>query len=160
MFRKMRLISQQLADEEAVKILESGSHGVLSVNGDEGYPYGVPVSYAFKDGRIYVHGAKIGHKIESIKADPKVSFCVVDRDQVMPAEITTRFRSVICFGKAYVIEDENEIRAACEELGEKYLSEYRDEYHQAMEEQIKALGLVEITVEHMTGKQSEDPPTI
>ena len=83
MFRQMRLKEEnQLPQEHAVKILENNTHGVLALDGDDGYPYAVPVSYAYEDGKIYFHGAaEGGHKLDSIARNSKVSFCVVEKDE-------------------------------------------------------------------------------
>ena len=66
MFREMRRKKQQLADEECRSILERGKTGVLAVNGDDGYPYAVPVNYVFSNGKIYFHSALSGHKVDAI----------------------------------------------------------------------------------------------
>ena len=79
-------------------VLSRGSHGVLALAGDEGYPYAVPISYVYEGGKLYFHCAKSGHKLDAIARCPKASFCVVDQDQVVPQEYTTYFRSVIAFG--------------------------------------------------------------
>jgi len=95
--------SNMLLTDEAVKILQSATSGVLAVCGDDGYPYAVPLSYVYADGKIYFHSALQGHKIDAIRSNPKVSFCVIDKDDIQPQEFTTYFRSVIVFGKARII---------------------------------------------------------
>ena len=82
MFREMRRSKQQLSQEETEAVLTRGTSGVLSVLGDGGYPYGVPLSYVYHDGKLYFHWALSGHKLDAVRACPKASFCVVDRDQV------------------------------------------------------------------------------
>lgn len=81
MFRKMRRFKQELSKEECMEILKNEPRGVLSVLGDDGYPYGMPVTHWYneKNGKIYFHGAKSGHKIDAIKNCDKVSFCVYDK---------------------------------------------------------------------------------
>lgn len=81
MFRTMRKFKQQISDTECVEILKAEKRGVLSLIGDDGYPYGIPLSHFYdeRDGKIYFHGAKEGHKIDAIKANPKASFCVMDK---------------------------------------------------------------------------------
>ena len=91
-FRPMRRIRQQLSHEDAEQILQHSTSGVLSVNGDEGYPYAVPVSYVYADGKIYFHSALQGHKVDAIRNNPKVSFCVIAQDDVKPMEFTTYFK--------------------------------------------------------------------
>lgn len=97
MFREMRRKRQLLPTEESVAILERMTNGTLALHGDDGYPYAVPVSYVYADGKIYFHSAMQGHKVDAILRNDKVSFCVVEQDEVKPAEFTTYFRSVIVF---------------------------------------------------------------
>ena len=156
MFRKMRRNRQQLSEEESLAVLERGTSGVLAVLGDEGYPYAVPLSYVYRDGKIYFHCAKSGHKLEALRNCDKVSFCVIDKDQVKPEEYTTYFRSVIAFGRARVLEDETEKRKAVLLLTEKYCPAQRDGWQRAIDREWKAVCMVEITVEHMTGKQARE----
>ena len=80
MFRPMRRIRQQLSQAECDAILQKCSSGVLAVAGDDGYPYTVPMSYLYQDGRLYFHCAKSGHKLDAVRREPKVSFCVVGQD--------------------------------------------------------------------------------
>lgn len=84
MFREMRRSRQQLTREEAEAVLSRGTSGVLSVLGDEGYPYGVPLSYVYHDGKLYFHWARSGHKLDAVRACHKASFCVVDRTRWFP----------------------------------------------------------------------------
>ena len=104
MFREMRRKRQQLGEEETLGILERGSHGVLALAGDGGYPYALPISYVYDRGKLYFHGAKKGHKLDAIARCSKASFCVVERDEVVPEEYTTYFRSVIAFGTITLLE--------------------------------------------------------
>lgn len=112
MFRKTRRFKQLLSIEETVAVLNKGTSGVLAVIGDDGYPYTVPLSYVYCDSKIYFHSANRGHKIDAINQNSKVSFCVIDKDEVIQEEYTTYFRSAIAFGKARIIEDDTEKRAA------------------------------------------------
>lgn len=153
MFRKMRRYRQQLSQEETISILKSGKTAVLGVLGDDGYPYTVPINYVYADGKIYFHGAKSGHKIDAIKRCGRVSLCVIEKDDVVKEELTTYFRSVILFGKARVLEAEEEMFHAARALGLKY---YEDK--ETVEREIKrekaSLCCVEIVIEHMTGKEA------
>ena len=97
-FREMRRKKQELSRQEIADILHKGTSGVLALLGDNDYPYAVPISYVYDDGKIYFHSAKSGHKIDAIQRTEKASFCVIDKDLVVPEEYTTYFRSVIAFG--------------------------------------------------------------
>ena len=108
MFGEMRRKKQALPLEACEKILERGTSGVLALEGEEGYPYAVPLSYYYEKGKIFFHCVKRGYKIEALKRNEKVSFCVIDQDQIIPEEYTTYFRSVIVFGKICILEGEAE----------------------------------------------------
>lgn len=155
-FRPMRRIRQQLSRQEAQEILRSATAGVLSVNGDNGYPYAVPVSYVYTDGTIYFHSALQGHKIDAIRDNPKVSFCVIAEDDVKPREFTTYFKSVIAFGKARIIEDADEKMAALRLLAERYSDNTVTRTMTDIEIAggFNRLLMVAIQVEHLSGKES------
>lgn len=154
MFRKMRRFRQELSREDSVAILERGTSGVLAVSGDDGYPYAVPLSYVFANGKIIFHAAKEGHKLDAIRRNEKVSFCVVDRDDVKPEEYTTHFASVIVFGRARIIEDDEMRLAAVRLLAEKYRPGYEKERDDAIKKELSNMCIVEISIEHMSGKQA------
>lgn len=155
MFRKMRRTRQELPKEECERILFENKTGVLGVIGDGGYPYTVPLNYVYEDGKIYFHCAKTGHKLDAIRNDPKVSFCVIDKDEVVKEELTTYFRSVIAFGRAREITDENELCQAAEKLGLKY-SDDIEFIRREISCDKNVLCCIEITVEHLSGKQSKE----
>lgn len=110
MFREMRRKKQQIPDNEAIAILENSKVGILAVNGDNGYPYTVPLNYMFYNGKIYFHGASEGHKFDSIKNNSKVSFCVISQDKIIPEKYTTAYESVVVFGNAKIMDDKEEIK--------------------------------------------------
>lgn len=155
MFREMRRKKQLLSEAECADILERGSAGVLSLLGDDSYPYGVPMSYFYGDGKVYFHSADSGHKIDALRNHGKASFCVIDQDHVMPEEYTTYFRSVIAFGQVRVIADEQERRRAILALGKKYYPDdsaaHRDE---VIAKEGKTLCMLELCIEHMAGKEA------
>ena len=109
----------------------------------------------YDDGKIYFHSAKSGHKIDAIQRTEKASFCVIDKDLVVPEEYTTYFRSVIAFGQIRIIEGDLEKRAAIEKLAIKYAPEdtaaSRDH---AINREWKPLCMLEMTIDHITGKEA------
>lgn len=155
MFREMRRKKQEISLEESTAILMRGTSGVLAVQGDNGYPYAVPISYAYDGTHIYFHCAKAGHKLDAIKRDNKVSFCVIDKDEVIPKEYTSYFRSVIVFGTVRIIENEQEKRKAIEKLALKYaLTDTADHRNASIDKEWEALCMLEMTIEHLTGKEA------
>lgn len=155
MFREMRRSRQQLSNEECLEILNRNTSGVLSVIGDDGYPYGVPLSYAYCDGKLYFHSAVSGHKIDAVKRNDKVSFCVIDNDEVRPSEFTTYYRSVIVFGKAEVVTENERKLYGLHLLSEKYAHGEGNEKRE-IENGIDRLVMIELTVEHLTGKCAKE----
>ncbi len=155
MFREMRRKKQLLSEEDAAAVLNRGTAGVLALSGDDGYPYAVPLSYVYDGSKIYFHGAKAGHKIDAIRRCEKASFCVVDRDQVVPEEYTSYFRSVIVFGALRILEDDTEKLEAIKKLAVKYAPENSAQrLKSAIDREWKPLCVMEMTVHHMTGKEA------
>lgn len=157
MFREMRRHNQQLTPDESREVLARCTSGVLAVSGDDGYPYAVPLSFAYREDRLYFHCAKTGHKLDALLRDNRVGFCVIDQDRVVSEEFTTYFRSVIVFGQARILDDPGEKRAALQLIADKYSPGMPQ---QSREEEIGRLWdkvcLVEIAIAHMTGKEARE----
>lgn len=154
MFRQMRRFKQLLPQETAVDILNRNTSGTLALSGDDNYPYAVPISYVYADGKLYFHSAKNGHKIDAIKKHEKASFCVIDQDQIVPEKYTTYFRSVIAFGKVHLVEDMNEIRRIATVLAMKYSADFKDGIPKEIDSSIKNMAIIEMTIDHMTAKEA------
>lgn len=155
MFRDMRRKKQLLSQEEAAAVLNRGTSGVLALAGDDGYPYAVPISYVYDGDKIYFHCARSGHKLDAIRRDEKASFCVIDQDQVVPEEYTTYFRSVIAFGRIRILEEMGEKWEAADKLAVKYAPDSTvDDREQAIRKDWAPLCVLEMTIDHMTGKEA------
>ena len=153
--REMRRKAQAISKEVCEEILRAGQTGVLSVLGDDGYPYGVPVNYLYDRGKIWIHGAKCGHKWDAINAYEKVSFCVVAQDKVIQETFSTDFVSVILFGKAKCLTKEEEMLAAVRLFAEKYAPDMpKERQDTAVLAEIPALGMICIEIDEMTGKEA------
>lgn len=153
MFHEIRRSKQRLPQAEVLEILSRASSGVLALAGDEGYPYAVPLSFVYSDNKLFFHSALSGHKVDAIRRCDKASFCVIDQDQVLPAQYTTAYRSVIAFGKVRLIENEAEKRAAAELLAEKYNPGRYDDGQAEIAKGIDRMYIIELGIEHMTGKE-------
>ncbi len=152
MFREMRRKNQLLSDEETIGILRSGTSGVLAVAGDNGYPYAVPLSYAYEDGKLYFHFARAGHKLDSLQKDDRVSFCVIKADDVVEEAFTTHYSSAIVFGRARILTEEGERKHAMECLVEKYSPGFIPQGQVEIEREWNNFCAAEIQIEHVTGK--------
>ena len=158
MFREMRRSKQILTREAAEKILREGDFGVLALSGDDGYNYAVPISYAVEGNKIYFHSAKTGHKLDAIKNNDKVSFCVVGKHETVAEEFTTYFSSVIAFGRIRIVEDNadpDKLRGL-ELLADKYSSTASAERREKELSRLSALVVPVMTIEHLTGKAARE----
>ena len=150
----MRRKNQQLTEAECSAVLESASSGVLAVAGDGGYPYAVPLSFVYENGDVYFHCAAGGHKLDALRRDARVSFCVIALDDVMPEKFTTRYRSVILFGRASEVKDETEKRRLLFRLGRKYSPGRDEELQKEADSQLSRVCIIRLQTEHMTGKEA------
>lgn len=156
MFRDMRRFKQALTFEECQEVLKKNTSGVLAVLGDDDYPYAVPLSYVYLNGNIYFHCAVTGHKIDAIVKHEKVSFCIIDQDQVIPEKYTTLFRSVVAFGKARIIKNKEEMLPLIEALAAHYSPLQVEGRAREIEQSISRIVVIELAVEHLTGKVSRE----
>ena len=155
MFRPMRRSAQALVVDACREVLSRGTSGVLALLGDGGWPYAVPMSYAFDGEKLCFHCAREGHKLDAIRREARASFCVVDRDEVVPEEYTTYFRSVIAFGRVRVVEDEAQKRAAIELLARRYFpQDSAENRRRAIGREWAGLCMLEMDIEHMSGKEA------
>jgi nitroimidazol reductase NimA-like FMN-containing flavoprotein (pyridoxamine 5'-phosphate oxidase superfamily) len=152
MFRGMRRKRQDLSETETIAMLRSCTSGVLAVHGDDDYPYAVPLSFAYEDGKLFFHSAKAGHKIDAIERNEKASFCVTAADDVVQSTFTTHFQSAIVFGRARVLTEDSEKRYALQCLAKKYSPDYLEAADSAIDGDWKRVCAIELAIEHMTGK--------
>ena len=151
----MRREKQLLSPAETAAVLDRGTSGVLALSGDDGSPYAVPISYVYDGEKLYFHCARSGHKLDAIRKSEKASFCVIDQDQIVPEEYTTYFRSVVVFGRIRILEETEEKWAAVEKLAVKYAPDSTaDDREQAIRREWAPLCVLEMTVDHMTGKEA------
>ena len=151
MFRKMRRFKQQISEEECIRILKEQPRGVLSMIGDDGYPYGIPLDHWYSGNKLYFHGAKVGHKMDAITAFDKVSYCVMDEGFRRDGKWALNIKSVVVFGRIRVVEDEAKKREICTNLVRKFTDD--EEYLQKeLTNAFPRVNCLELTIEHMTGK--------
>lgn len=151
----MRRFKQQLPEAECMEILKSEPRGILSLLGDDGYPYGIPMSYWYHDGIIYFHCAKEGHKIDAIRSCDKASFCVCDQGYRNPGEWAMHIRSVMVFGRIRPVEDPQKTVEICRGLGRKFTDDQSYINYEVQKHAANVLCL-ELTPEHITGKKVKE----
>ena len=153
MFRELVRKNKQLSNESCIELLKAETRGVLSVLGDDDYPYGMPMNFWYneEDGNIYFHCGNIGHRLEALQKHNKVSFCVFDQGYKEENEWAYKVKSVIIFGKIEIIDDMEQITDIVTKLSYRFVQD--DEY---IKEEIRLHGhrtfLLKLTPEHMCGK--------
>ena len=153
MFREMTRKKQCLSKDRIVEILKTEKRGVLSVIGDDGYPYGVPINFWYDEdnGKIYFHSGRAGHKVDAMARNEKVSFCVYDRGYQKEGEWALNFSSVVVFGRMSIVEDFENAMNICRKLSLKYTPDTT-----YIEDEIQKFGkstlCYELSPEHITGK--------
>lgn len=149
--KDIRRQDRKITTQEAVEILDTAEYGVLSTVGKDGQPYGVPLSYVHKHGRIYFHCALTGHKLDNIEENEKVSFCAVGRTKVLPDQFATAYESAVVFGVASEVYGAERHKALLWLL-EKYCPEFIEEGKQYIELKGKAARVIKIDIGRITGK--------
>lgn len=154
-FRPMRRFKQALTEQECQEILTRAYRGILSVIGDGGYPYALPVNFLYADGHIWFHCALEGHKMDAIKACDKACFTVVDEPIKEENDWWYHVKSVICFGRVRVVTDEAEHMARLRQFGAKYFPEGYDIDSDMMKNGPRA-AVLDFEVEHISGKRVKE----
>ena len=151
MFRDLTRKKQKLSETECKEILKQEVRGVLAVNGDDGYPYALPINFYFdeENDKIYFHSGKVGHKLDAIASSDKVSFCVYDKGYHKDGHWSLNIRSVIIFGRIHIVEDWSE------ELMVNFCRRFTDDSEyigEEIEKYSKNTAVLCLDIEHMTGK--------
>lgn len=153
MFREMIRKNKQISIEECIELLKKEKRGVLSVLGDDDYPYGMPMNHFYneEDGKIYFHCGKKGHRLDALKKHDKVSFCVYDEGYRNDGEWALNIKSVIVFGRVKVVEDIEKVVDISIKLSHKFT---RDDTYikEEVEKYARQTLLLELTPEHICGK--------
>ena len=151
MFREMRRKDKEKSTEDITRIIQDGEYGVLSTIGENGYPYSTPLSYTYIDGSIYFHSAKVGEKLDNIAYNENVCFCIVGGTNVLPEKFSTEYESVVIFGKASIVEDEDKKNVFISILN-KYSKNFMKEGLVYIDRAISNTTVIKITIDKVTAK--------
>ena len=157
MFKEMRRKKQALSAQECTEVLAGGEWGVLGLNGDDGFPYTVPLNYVYHNGEVIFHSARAGHKVDAIARDARASFCVVDRSELVPEKFATAYRSVIVFGRLRKLDDPEERARALTALVEALAGCEPEDSKRNEVDTCRMRDNVEVfalSPEHISGKQA------
>ena len=149
--KPIRRKDREISHREAMELLDSAEYGTLSTVGPDGQPYGVPLSYAHKNGHIYFHCAREGRKLDNLAHNPKVSFSVVGKTKVLPEKFGTEYESAVAFGVATEALGQ-ERYDALRWLLEKYCADFLEEGKQYIDLKDKATKVFKIEISHVSGK--------
>lgn len=154
MFRQMRRIKQELPLEEAKKLLMKNKRGVLSFNGEDGYPYSIPINYLYdaEENKLYFHGAKTGYKLDCIKNNNKSCFVTYGDEELSDNGWSFFLKSLIIFGKIEIIEDRELAAEKLSKLASRYYPSLQ-EVDDAMERSFDNVLVYSLNIEHMTCKK-------
>lgn len=157
MFRPIRKKKNQISDEAAKELLRTSRRGVFAVNGDDDYPYAIPINFLYDEDaqKIYFHGSRAGHKVDSLRACDKVCFTVYGNETIKDEPWAPYMQSVVVFGRCRLLESGEESLALVKRFAMKY---YPDESLVDIEiaEGGKAVQMYEITIEHYSGKEVQE----
>jgi nitroimidazol reductase NimA-like FMN-containing flavoprotein (pyridoxamine 5'-phosphate oxidase superfamily) len=148
----MRRRDRELSGPEAMQLLQEAEWGVLATVDAEGWPYAVPVNHAVVDGDLIIHCATVGHKLANLAFNPKVSYCAVTQAETLPLELSTRYASVIIFGRGELLTDEGEKRAALRALGLRFAAAHPDQVDRAIDKELFRTAVLRVRIERATGK--------
>ena len=157
MFRPIKKKKNEISTEAAKELLRTSRRGILAVNGDDGYPYAIPVNYYYDeaDCKIYFHGSKAGHKIDSLKRSDKVCFTVVGKEVVKKESWAPFVKSVVIFGRCHLIEDKTTADNKLRQFAMKYYPS-EDLVNEEISVYGKAVQMYEIEIEHLSGKELQE----
>lgn len=143
---------RQINRDEALAILDHAEYGVLSMVGEDGLPYGIPINFA-RDGDLLVfHCAPEGRKLDCLRFRGRASFCAVGRTQVLPGKFTTEYESVLVEGPVVIVEDDRRKTEDLMILCRKFAPEHLAAAVKAIEKSLHRTGIFEMKIERISGK--------
>ncbi len=152
MSHEMRRQDRELGEEEAYAVLREAGDGVLATIGEDGYPYAVPMNHVLADGALYLHSALTGHKLENLAHCDLVSYCVVAAREVVPAELSTNYRSAVVFGRAAQVSEPDEKRRGLMALLHRFAPEHMENGLKELERDFARTAVLRIDIHRITGK--------
>jgi nitroimidazol reductase NimA-like FMN-containing flavoprotein (pyridoxamine 5'-phosphate oxidase superfamily) len=154
-FHPVRRQDRVLDSCRAIELLQTAEYGFLSLGESEnGYAYGIPANFAYdsEENALYFHCAPEGHKLENLRRNNKVSFCVVGKTQPIREKFTTWYESVVVFGKANIHLPDGDKRTALRKLVEKYSPEYIESGEIYMDKFFSRTFAFKVEIEQITAK--------
>jgi nitroimidazol reductase NimA-like FMN-containing flavoprotein (pyridoxamine 5'-phosphate oxidase superfamily) len=157
MFRPIRKKKNEISTDAAKALLRSSRRGVLAVNGDDGYPYAIPINYLYdeENEKIIFHGAKAGHKVDALKKNDKICFTVFGNEAVKEEAWAPFLQSVVVFGRCHLVESQEDAIALVKKFAAKYYPNM-DMVNEEAASSGRAVQMFEIQIEHLSGKEIQE----
>ena len=157
MFRPIRKKKNEISTDAAKALLRSSRRGVLAVNGDDGYPYAIPINYLYdeENEKIIFHGAKAGHKVDALKKNDKICFTVFGNEMVKEEAWAPFLQSVVVFGRCHLVESQEDAIALVKKFAAKYYPNM-DMVNEEAASSGRAVQMFEIQIEHLSGKEVQE----
>ena len=157
MFRPIRKKKNEISTDAAKALLRSSRRGVLAVNGDDGYPYAIPINYLYdeENEKIIFHGAKAGHKVDALKKNDKICFTVFGNEMVKEEAWAPFLQSVVVFGRCHLVESQEDAIALVKKFAAKYYPNM-DMVNEEAASSGRAVQMFEIQIEHLSGKEIQE----
>ena len=157
MFRPIRKKKNEISVDKAKALLHSSRRGVLAVNGDDGYPYAIPINYLYdeENEKIIFHGAKAGHKVDALKKNDKICFTVFGNEMVKEEAWAPFLQSVVVFGRCHLVESQEDAIALVKKFAAKYYPNM-DMVNEEAASSGRAVQMFEIEIEHLSGKEIQE----
>ena len=153
--RKMRRDDCRMPLEAVEQYLRTETWGVLSVHGDNGFPYGVPMNYVWENGTVLLHAtSENSHRLDALERDNRVCFTVVPEHTLDRDRWTTVYRSIIVFGTAEIIRSPEEIFAAMRSFMGQLAPHKTEEAFHSCDPKSAKMVMIRIRPVMVTGKQS------
>lgn len=157
MFKKFRKFKNEINQAEVKKLLTNSRRGILAMNGDDGYPYAIPLNYLYDEAeeKIFFHGAKAGYKVDCLKSSDKVCFTVIGNEMIRDEEWAPYMQSAVVFGRCKLIDDKQTAMKRLKDFAMKYYP-MEDMVLDGIKASGEATQMFEIDVEYMTGKEVQE----
>ncbi len=151
MFREMRRKNQELTELECFEVLKNAPRGVLAIHGEDGYPYAIPMNHFYHNDKLYFHCAKMGHKIDALSMNDKVSFCVMDEGYRKENEWSLNIKSVVIFGTIRMMDLDANAMEMLRNLGIKHYPS-TESVDEVMQQASARVQMLELSIDYMSGK--------
>lgn len=152
---EMRRKDRQMPEKFAWEVVDRCEYAFLSMTGEDGTPYGVPITIV-RDGRaVYFHSAMEGRKVRCLRQNPRVCLTCVGNTEIQQDRFTTLYECAVAFGTASEVTEETEKIQALRILCQRHTPANMENFDKAIEKSLARTGIWKIVVEEISGKAKQ-----